>query len=50
MMLLVLGTSQKLFFVVSLVAILMLATVSFMISSDGYENNDRLKKFLEPKD
>ena len=46
-MILVLSPVQQLFFGVSLVALLMIATVAFMVSSDSYENNDRLMKFLK---
>tara|TARA_Y100001968_G_scaffold228527_1_gene211317 strand:+ start:101 stop:244 length:144 start_codon:yes stop_codon:yes gene_type:complete len=37
---------HQLFFGVSIVGVLMLSTVVYMVSSDGYENYDRLKKFF----
>ena len=38
---------QQVFFGISLIAIIMLATVAFMVSSDCYENSDRLKKLFK---
>tara|TARA_Y100001968_G_C19315172_1_gene696265 strand:- start:640 stop:783 length:144 start_codon:yes stop_codon:yes gene_type:complete len=46
-MLATLNPAQQLFFGVSFVGVLMLATVVFMVSSDGYENYDRLKKIFK---
>ena len=45
----VLAPVQQLFFGISLVAILMIFTVAFMVSSDAYENSDRLKSLFKKK-
>tara|TARA_Y100001968_G_scaffold298007_1_gene307549 strand:+ start:8848 stop:8991 length:144 start_codon:yes stop_codon:yes gene_type:complete len=46
-MILVLSPVHQLFFGVSIVALIMIFTVIFMVSSDAYENNDRLMRFLK---
>ncbi len=40
---------QSLFFVITLVALVMLATVVFMVSNQNYQNTDRLKDLFKDK-
>ncbi len=44
-----LGPIQSLFFGITVVAVVMLATVVFMVSNQNYENTDRLKNLFKDK-